>query len=173
MASSVNRRIEGYLSRVMGQRDPAGLIRPRPTEPIRACGLAPRHQAGHMTAIGLRCRHAEKSLRGRGHPHMTRGPRPPATECWRPADDRGSISASNPGAAVPAGQIEKLALDLGEQAWRKEAVGENPRSIRYGLEPGIRPLIDIVLGDDNPTRFVVQPDRSPHLRRDLDPDGIA
>src|SRR5438132_6118168 len=72
MASSVNRRIEGYLSRVMGQRDPAGLIRPRPTEPIRACGLAPRHQAGHMTAIGLRCRHAEKSLRGRGHPHMTR-----------------------------------------------------------------------------------------------------
>src|SRR5205807_3020475 len=73
MASSVNRRIEGYLPRVMGQRDPAGLIRPRSTEPIRACGRAPRHQAGHMTAIGLRCRHVKKSLRAGGHPHMTRG----------------------------------------------------------------------------------------------------
>src|SRR5437016_5318322 len=72
MASSVNRRIEGYLPRVMGQRDPAGLIRPRSTEPIRACGRAPRHQAGHMTAIGLRCRHVKKSLRAGGHPHMTR-----------------------------------------------------------------------------------------------------
>src|SRR2546429_3144362 len=73
MASSVNRRIEGYLPRVMGQRDPAGLIRPRSTEPIRACGRAPRHQAGHMTAIGLRCRHVKKSLRAGGHPHKTRG----------------------------------------------------------------------------------------------------
>src|SRR6266446_840988 len=73
MASSVDRRIEGYLSRDMRQRDPAGLIRPRSTEPIRACGQVPRHQAGHMTAIGLRCRHAEKSLRAGGHPHMSRG----------------------------------------------------------------------------------------------------
>src|SRR5437667_12852693 len=72
MASSVNRRIEGYLSRVMGQRDPAGLIRPRPTEPIRACGLAPRHQAGHMTAIGLRFRHAGKFFPGRGPTHTSR-----------------------------------------------------------------------------------------------------
>jgi len=30
-----------------------------------------------------------------------------------------------------------------------------------------------MLGDDDPTRFVVQPDRSPDLRRDLDPDGIT
>jgi hypothetical protein len=30
-----------------------------------------------------------------------------------------------------------------------------------------------VLGDDDPTRFVVQPDRSADLQRDLDPDGIA
>jgi hypothetical protein len=79
----------------------------------------------------------------------------------------------NPGAAVSPGQIEKLALDLGEQTWGKEAVGENPRPTRYGLEARIRPLIDIVLGDDNPTRFVGQPDRSPNLRRDLDPDGIT
>src|SRR5260370_13100444 len=72
MASSVNRRVEGYLSRVMGQRDPAGLIRPRSTEPIRACGLAPRHQAGHMTAIGPRSRHVKKILASRGP--STHGP---------------------------------------------------------------------------------------------------
>jgi hypothetical protein len=81
----VNRRIEGNLSRVMGQRDPAGLIRPRSTEPIRACGLAPRHQAGHMTAIGLRYRHVKKSLRAGGHPHMSRGHprlRAPETKTW-------------------------------------------------------------------------------------------
>jgi hypothetical protein len=53
MALSVERRIEGDLSRDMGQREPAGLIRPRPTEPIRACGHRPRPQAGHMTASDL------------------------------------------------------------------------------------------------------------------------
>ena len=42
MASSVDRRIEGYLSEDMGQRDPASLIRPRSTEPIEACGRVPR-----------------------------------------------------------------------------------------------------------------------------------
>src|SRR5271155_1790978 len=82
MASSVNRRIEGHLSRVMGQRDPAGLIRPRSTEPIRACGLAPRLQAVHMTAIGLRCRHVKKSLRAGGHPHMTRWPSAHGLDPW-------------------------------------------------------------------------------------------
>ena len=71
------------------------------------------------------------------------------------------------------GQIEKLALDVGEQMWRKEAVGENPRPTRYGLEAGIRPLVDIMLGDDDSTRLVVQPGRSPDLRGDLDPDGIT
>jgi hypothetical protein len=85
MASSVNRRIEGHLSRDMGQRDPAGLIRPRSTEPIRACGLAPRLQAVHMTAIGLRCRHLKKSLRAGGHPHMSRGD---ALGGWRPGNHR-------------------------------------------------------------------------------------
>jgi class 3 adenylate cyclase len=94
------------------------------------------------------------------------------TTGWRPGDDHGSISASNP-AAVSPGQMEKLALDLGEQAWRKEAVSENSRPTRYRLKARIGPLIDIVLGDDNPTRFVVQPDSSPDLRRDLDPDGIT
>jgi len=39
MASSVNRRIEGHLSEDMGHCDPESLIRPRPAEPIRACGL--------------------------------------------------------------------------------------------------------------------------------------
>src|SRR6266446_6309554 len=108
------------------------------------------------------------------HPRaFERGTRPPATACWRPGDNYGSISASNFGAAVAAGQIEKLALDVGEQTWRKEAVGENPGPTRYGLGAGIRPLVDIMLGNDDPTRFVGQPDRSPDLRRDLDPDGIT
>jgi hypothetical protein len=70
MASSVNRRIETDLSRAMGQSDLAGLIRPRSTEPIRAGGQWPRQQAGHMTANDVRATHAEKSLRGGGHPHM-------------------------------------------------------------------------------------------------------
>jgi hypothetical protein len=65
MAVSVNRQIEGKLSRVMGQRDPAGLIRPRSSSPIRACGLVPRQRAGRMTAIGRPCRHA-KTLASRG-----------------------------------------------------------------------------------------------------------
>jgi len=104
---------------------------------------------------------------------LTRGPDHRRRPCWRPGDNYGSISASNPGAAVSPDQIEKLALDVGEQTWRKEAVGENPRPTRYGLEASIRPLVDIMLGDDDPTRFVVQPDRSPDLRRDLDPDGIT
>src|SRR5271166_3032968 len=83
------------------------------------------------------------------------------------------FSAANARAAVLAGQIEKLALYLGEQAWRKEAIGENPGPTRYGIEAGVRPLVDIVLGDDDPARFVVQLDRSPDLHRDLDPDGIT
>jgi hypothetical protein len=36
----VNRRIEGHLSDDLGQCDPESVIRPRPTEPIRACGLS-------------------------------------------------------------------------------------------------------------------------------------
>src|SRR6266853_853015 len=72
MASSVDRRIEAYLSRVMGQRDPAGLIRARSTEPIGACGSWPRTQAGHMTASDQSCPNAKKSLQAGGHPHMTR-----------------------------------------------------------------------------------------------------
>src|SRR5271166_176947 len=86
----VNRRIEGYLSRVMGQRDPAGLIRLRSTEPIRACGLAPRHQAGHMTAIGLRCRYAKNPC-GPGAilGPSTHDPAVPATGGPKGVDGRG------------------------------------------------------------------------------------
>jgi hypothetical protein len=50
MALPVNRQIEADLSYVMGQRDPAAMIRSRSTDPIRASGLVPRKQAGHMTA---------------------------------------------------------------------------------------------------------------------------
>jgi hypothetical protein len=41
--------------------------------------------------------------------------------------------------------------------------------VRYGLEAGIRPFIDIMFRDDDPARFVVQPDRLPDLRRLADP----
>src|SRR6266446_1827925 len=72
MASSVNRRIETDLSRAMGQCDLAGLIRPRSTEPIRACGLRPRQQAGHMTASDLQLQTRGKLLASRGP--STHGP---------------------------------------------------------------------------------------------------
>src|SRR6266851_3118345 len=66
MAASVDRRIEANLCRDMGQRDPAGLIRPRSTEPIRACGHRPRTQAGHMTASDLTAETPQKVLASRG-----------------------------------------------------------------------------------------------------------
>src|SRR5258708_39715232 len=62
MAMSVKRRIERNLSNVMGQRDPARMIRVRSTDTIRASGLVPRQQAGHMTASDLTCRNAKKTL---------------------------------------------------------------------------------------------------------------
>src|SRR5271166_4782242 len=79
----VNRRIEGYLSRVMGQRDPAGLIRLRSTEPIRACGLAPppgRTHDRNWPSMQIR----EKILAGRGP--STHDPRVQG----RPVDAHGS-----------------------------------------------------------------------------------
>ena len=66
MAMSVNRRIERTLSVVMGQRDPEVMIRVRSTDPIRASGLVPRQQAGHMTASDFTCRSAKKILARRG-----------------------------------------------------------------------------------------------------------
>src|SRR5438552_77876 len=71
MAMSVNRRIERNLPIVMGQRDPEAMIRVRSTDPIRASGLVPRQQAGHMTASDRACRNAKKPLPAGGHPHMT------------------------------------------------------------------------------------------------------
>jgi len=70
MALSVNRRIEADLSNVMGQRDPEAMIRSRSTDPIRASGLAPHQQAGHMTASGRQFHNAKKPLPAGGHPHM-------------------------------------------------------------------------------------------------------
>jgi hypothetical protein len=61
MAMSVNRRIERNLSNVMGQRDPEAMIRVRSTDPIRASGLVPRQQAGHMTASDLTRQNAKKT----------------------------------------------------------------------------------------------------------------
>jgi hypothetical protein len=66
MAMSVNPTIEGNLSFVMGHRDPAAMIRPRSTDPIRARGHVRLHpQAEHMTATG-RIPHAQKTLAKRG-----------------------------------------------------------------------------------------------------------
>lgn len=46
--------------------------------------------------------------------------------------------ALNPWTAALPGQVEKLGLDLGEH---------RPG---MGLEAGVRPLVDIMLGDDHP-----------------------
>src|SRR5579862_981202 len=79
MAMSVNPTNEKNLSFVMGQRDPAAMIRPRSTVPIRASGhLVPRQQAGHMTASDQLAKNAKKPLPTGGHPHMT-------GRVWRPA----------------------------------------------------------------------------------------
>src|SRR5665213_4089901 len=66
MAMSVNRRIERNLPAVMGQRDPEAMIRVRSTDPIRASGLVPRQQAGHMTASDLISQSAKRTLARRG-----------------------------------------------------------------------------------------------------------
>jgi hypothetical protein len=53
MAMSVNPAIEGNLPLSSGHRDPAAMIRPRSTVPIRASGQdVPQQQAAHMTATG-------------------------------------------------------------------------------------------------------------------------
>src|ERR1700735_612571 len=66
MAMSVKRRIERNLSNVMGQRDPEVMIRVRSTDSIRASGLVPRQQAGHMTASDRTRQNAKKTLASRG-----------------------------------------------------------------------------------------------------------
>jgi hypothetical protein len=66
MAMSVNPAIEGNLSASSGQRDPAAMIGPRSTVPIRARGhVVPRSQAAHMTATGRTCTR-RKTLASRG-----------------------------------------------------------------------------------------------------------
>src|SRR6476660_9121890 len=76
MAMSVKRRIERNLPAVMGQRDPEAMIRVRSTDPIRASGLVPRQQAGHMTASDYTSQNAIKPLPAGGHPHMTMEAKP-------------------------------------------------------------------------------------------------
>jgi hypothetical protein len=73
MASSVDRRIEGYLTEDMGHDDPASLIRLRSTEPIRACGLsaAPTGRTHDRNSSTIQTR--EKILASGGHPHMSSG----------------------------------------------------------------------------------------------------
>jgi hypothetical protein len=67
MAMSVNPTIEGNLSFVMGHRDPAAMIRPRSTDPIRARGHVRLHsEAEHMTAPGRTSTARNKTLAKRG-----------------------------------------------------------------------------------------------------------
>lgn len=72
MAMSVNRRIEADLSLVMGQRDPAGMIRLDPRFPSGpAANVVPHPEAAHMTASGRTSTRVKKPLPAGGHPHMT------------------------------------------------------------------------------------------------------
>src|SRR6266480_849918 len=74
MAMSVNPAIEGNQPLSSGHCDPAAMIRPRSTVPIRARGhVVPHQQAAHMTATGRTLHAREKLLRAGGHPHMTVG----------------------------------------------------------------------------------------------------
>src|SRR5882672_5015127 len=72
MAMSVNPAIEGNQPMSSGHCDPAAMIGPRSTVPIRARGhVVPQQQAAHMTATGRLCTRVKKLLRAGGHPHMT------------------------------------------------------------------------------------------------------
>src|ERR1700736_5916163 len=72
MAMSVNPAIEGNQPLSSGHCDPAAMIGPRSTVPIRARGhVVPHQQAAHMTATGRLCTRVKKLLRAGGHPHMT------------------------------------------------------------------------------------------------------
>src|SRR6266550_4674638 len=66
MAMSVNPAIEGNQPLSSGHCDPAAMIGPRSTVPIRARGhVVPHQQAAHMTATGRTCTRA-KALASRG-----------------------------------------------------------------------------------------------------------
>src|SRR5438552_7912140 len=66
MAMSVNPAIEGNQPLSSGHCDPAAMIGPRSTVPIRARGhVVPHQQAVHMTATGRTCTRG-KTLANRG-----------------------------------------------------------------------------------------------------------
>src|SRR5205807_6603846 len=66
MAMSVNPAIEGNQPLSSGHCDPAAMIGPRSTVPIRARGhVVPHQQAAHMTATGRTCTRG-KTLANRG-----------------------------------------------------------------------------------------------------------
>ena len=88
MASSADRRIEGYLTEDMGHYDLASLIRLRSTEPIRACGLgaAPTGRTHDRNSSAIQTR--ETSLRARGPSTHVLGPKCGGTAA-RPQFDYG------------------------------------------------------------------------------------
>ena len=62
MAMSVNPAIEGNQPLSSGPCDPAAMIGPRSTVPIRARGrVVPQQQAVHMTATGRTCTRVNNS----------------------------------------------------------------------------------------------------------------
>src|SRR6187200_794081 len=96
MASSVERRIEDTLRRVKGHHDPAGLIRPRSTVPIKACGYPAAqpgrtHDASDRFAVTV-----TKPLQGGGHPHMTRPSSFSCTISWMAGSGAGHEGIEGP-----------------------------------------------------------------------------
>jgi hypothetical protein len=87
---SVNPAIEGNQLLSSGYCDPAAMIRPRSTVPIRARGhVVPHQQAVHMTATGRTCTRG-KTLANRG---------PSTHDSGNPSarlNPHGTASAGNP-----------------------------------------------------------------------------
>jgi hypothetical protein len=132
MASSVNRRIEGYLSRVMGQRDPAGLIRPRPTEPIRACGLVLRQTGQTHDRDWSSMQTREKILASRGPSTHAEQP----VEANRPdrAEHRGGVAVRQRAADADAVCAQREGSDLAGCPSHKRGAIYTRKSFEEGLE---------------------------------------
>jgi hypothetical protein len=82
----------------------------------------------------------------------------------------GNVSAE-PDRCGPRGRVRETWPYLGKQARRNKTVSEYRGMARNRLRAGIRPRVDIMLRDDHPTRFVIEPDRLADFQRNLDPRG--
>jgi hypothetical protein len=82
-------------------------------------------------------------------------------------------STSDAATAAFLVQFNELGLDLSEKAGRDEAVAEYPGSAGERNEAAIRPFIDVVVGNDHPTRRIIQSERLANSRRNLDANRFA